>query len=334
MVTMRSEKTEPLFMMIFDKTITEGETFHLNEQELYLYGLLRRKQNLESYTETSIAFLEMTSPLKFSSSPQRSHNQIKDLLMSMKAKGVIRINATEEQKENHKPNDYLKIDFVNLISGYTKVPFSEFDSFEVMSDFYIYVAVTRWKSGVFTSSYGRWADILQISERYAIAKVKGAIERKVIYKNIGDYTESKIGGQKTQKVNSYSANRFPKEAQSNITKAQDTIKANEEFHNAREQITDEEQKMMAVTKVFATKEDHLKRNIFPSVEDYVYYIRTIAEIRDRERSKLEEQFLRIADERIAGMKKNEKFKRDFQKAIAIVEGKYTPPKEQSVADLF
>ena len=331
---MRSEKTEPLFMMIYDKTITNGETFHLNEQELYLYGLLRRKQNLEGYTETSIAFLEMTSQVKFTSSPQRTHKQIKEILLSMKNKGVIRINAIEEQKENYKPNDYLRIDFASLVSGYTKVPYSKFDNFKFMSDFYIYVAVTRWESGVFSSSYGRWANILQISDRHAIEKVKGAIERKVIYKNIGDYTESKIGGQKTQKVNSYSAKRFSKEVQSNISKAQDTIKANEEFHGAREPITNDEQKMMAVTKVFATKEDNFKRNIFPSVDDYVYYLKTFEAIGDKDRTPLEEQFLRIADDRMTGMKKNEKFKRDFQRAKDIINGKITIPIEKNIADLF
>jgi hypothetical protein len=191
---MRKIEEEP-FMMIFDKLITEKEEVHLSEVELYLYSLLKRKQNLEGVTETSISFLIQTSPIEFASSLQRSKSAITCNLLSLIEKKVIQIfNNDGEILQTFKPNDLIKIKFGTSNGGFTKIVFSKFDSIETMIDFYIYVAVERWKNsgnGKFNCSYGRWGNILQMSERHAIDKVNEAIEKKIIYKNIGDYSNER-----------------------------------------------------------------------------------------------------------------------------------------------
>lgn len=328
------ESTQENFIIIYNSMITEGDEYQLTIEELYLYALLKKKQNFDAYTETSLNFLEMTSPVKFASSPQRSYKLIKKALFSLKEKGIIRINKEEDQKEDYKPNDYLKVEFAPSNSGYEKIPYSLFDKCEKMEDFYIYCAVARWDNNIFSSSYSRWAKILQVSERYAVEKLKEAIDRNVIYKNIGDYTKSEKSNQKIQKNNQYGIKPFSKDQKSNMTIAKESTEANEEFHGARKQSKDEVEKMIEATKVFTTYEDDRGRNIYPHVNDYVYYFKTVENIGDNEPTTVESNFLMLATRRMEAMKKNQKFHKDFQKAKDIFSGNYVAPKVQDVSEMF
>lgn len=329
--------TQENFIIIYNSMITEEDNYHLTIEELYLYALLRKKQNFEGYTETSIAFLAMTSPVAFAStkhSSQRNYKTIKDLLFSLKVKGIILIKREDEQKEDYKPNDYLKVDYASSTSGYSKIPYSAFDKCKTMTDFYIYCAVARWDNQIFSSSYGRWAKILQLTDRRVVEKIKEAIDRKVIHKNIGDYTKSENSNQKMQRNNQYGIKPFSKDQKSNMTIAKESAEANEEFHGTRKQSKDEVQNMIEATKVFSTYEDSKGRNIYPHVNDYVYYFRTIENIGDNEPTTVESNFLMIANRRMEAMKKNQKFKKDFQKAKDIFSGNYVAPKVQDISEMF
>lgn len=339
---MRKIEEEP-FMMIFDKLITENEEVHLSEVELYLYSLLKRKQNLEGVTETSISFLIQTSPIEFASSLQRSKSAITCNLLSLIEKKVIQIfNNDGEILQTFKPNDLIKIKFGTSNGGFTKIVFSKFDSIETMSDFYIYVAVERWKNsgnGKFNCSYGRWGNILQMSERHAIDKVNEAIEKKVIYKNIGDYSNEKVGGQKRQVLNQYSTSPFTTKEKSNKSLNKESDEANEEFHANREHGENEFTNILEVSQVFKTYKDDLNRNIYPSIDDYVFYLRVKASLEVREPQANEIQFMTIAEKRIERMKNNKKFKQDIETAKNVLENNRDliipkAKKVENVADMF
>ncbi|MFJ8063303.1 hypothetical protein ACIQYS_01545 [Psychrobacillus sp. NPDC096426] len=239
-MNMRSQPREPFFM-IPDRLITEGEETHLTEIELYLYSLLLRKKNYEGVTETSITFLHETSPIEFGSSKQRSIDLIKTGLLSLMEKKVIRIcngkreilnnykliNDDGEITKEYKPSDLIIIIFGNSsIKGHTEIDYSKFDSFETMSDYYIYVATLRWigsGNGNFNCSYERWARILQVTDKTAKTKVNEAVEKKIVYKNIGNYKDEVLNGrpQKRQNVNAYRTTPFQITEKTIMTKKQE-----------------------------------------------------------------------------------------------------------------
>ncbi|MEK5208116.1 hypothetical protein [Psychrobacillus sp. FSL H8-0510] len=236
----RIQPREPFFM-IPDRLISEDGSLQLTEVELYLYSLLLRKKNYEGVTETSITFLHESSPIEFGSSKQRSIDLIKSGLLSLMEKKVIRIcNSKREILKNfklinndgeiikdYKPSDLIIIIFGNSsLKGHTEIDYSKFDSFVSMSDYYIYCAVARWinsGNGNFNCSYDRWARILQVTDKTAKTKVNEAVEREIIYKNIGNYKDEAVKGrtQKIQNVNAYRTTPFNNTEKTIMTKKQE-----------------------------------------------------------------------------------------------------------------
>ncbi|QFG00440.1 hypothetical protein PB01_17430 [Psychrobacillus glaciei] len=321
---------EENFIIIYDKFITEGEEVHLIIEELYLYGLLRKKENLEGFTETSMLFINQSSPIQFASDKQRVNKKIKELLISLQSKRIIKITDVDGViLNNFKPSDLLKIDFIKFESGFTKVSISKINDCTTMSDFYVYCGVARWINsgkGYFNSSYGRWGKILHLSKRHAIDIVNKAIENKIIYKNIGDYVDSESGGQKQQKLNQYSITPFPYSEKTVQTKIQESEVANEEFHSNRINSDIELIQLLEVTKVFRTYKDDNMKNIYPLVEDYVFFLLQLKKLENKQPTKSEKKFIEIAEKRIDRMKNNKKFNADFDKAKikvkAMGEAKY------------
>lgn len=241
---MRSQREES-YIMIPDVLITEKEEkTHLTEAELYLYSLLARKKNYEGVTETCLAFLHETSPIEFGSSKQRSITTIKNTLVSLMDRKVIKVlNSQGEILNDFKPSDLIIIVFEETSTkGHTRVEYSKFDSFNSkndkkynMSDYYIYVVTLRWmnsNSGTFFSSYERWKKLLQVnSEKTARTKVEKAIEKKVIFRNIGNYGEDMIGEQKKQDKNAYRTTPFKESEKTIMTKKAEVKKATNDFED-------------------------------------------------------------------------------------------------------
>jgi len=306
------------YITIYNNLVTEEDEFHLTIEELYLYGLLRKKETLEGFSETSISFLGQTSEVLFASDTQRINKKIKELLLNLKSKGVINITDTDGTVlDVFKPSDFLKVTFILIEGGFAQIPIVNFNRCTTMSDFYIYCAVARWKNsgkGYFNSSYGRWAKILQLTQRHAIDLVNKAVENKIVYKNIGDYLDNESGGQKQQRLNQYSTNPFLKNEKSVQTKIQESNVANEEFHSNRINSEIEIIQLHQVALVFKTYKDDRMKDIYPSVEDYVYYLSLLKKLEGKQPSKTEKQFIEIAEKRIDRLQNNKKFHVDFDKA--------------------
>lgn len=325
--------------MIYNDLITEDEDKHLSIEELYLYGLLRKKETLEGFSETSISFLGQTSKIPFASDTQRTNKKVKGLLLTLKSKGCINISdADGTVLEDFKPSDFIKVTFPILEGGFSQIPVVNFNSYNSMSDFYIYCGVVRWKNsgkGYFNSSYGRWAKILQLSERHAVDLVKNAVDNKIIYKNIGDYVDSESGGQKQQKLNQYSTTPFNNNEKSVQTKKQESDIANEEFHSNRVNSENEMIQMAIVGKVFKTYKDDKKRNVYPSVDDYIFYLLLLKKLEGQQPNKSEKNFIDTVNIRMDRMKKNKKFISTFKKAKEMVDSQiYTSTRDSFLDELL
>ena len=234
---MRSKLREP-FLVIPDRLITEGEESHLTEIELYLYSLLLKKRNYEGVTETCISFIEETCPIEMGSSRQRSIELIKKTLLSLADKKVLKIcSAKGEILNEFKPSELIVIIFgKSRIKGHTEVDYKKVDSFTSLSDYYVYVVVARFKNsgnGSFNCSYCRWAKILRVSEKTAKTKVNKAVEKEIIYKNIGNYRDddSLGGAQKKQEKNSYRITPYKKHEKTIMTNRNELITSTENVAN-------------------------------------------------------------------------------------------------------
>lgn len=254
----------------------------------------------------------------------------------MKSKGCVNISdADGTVLEDFKPSDFIKVTFPLLEGGFAQIPVVNFNNYKSMSDFYIYCGVVRWKNsgkGYFNSSYGRWGKILQLSERHAIDLVNQAVENKIIYKNIGDYVDSESGGQKQQKLNQYSTTPFNNNEKSIQTKKKESDIANEEFHSNRINSDNEIIQMVTVGQVFKTYKDDKKRNIYPSVDDYVFYLLLLKKLEGQQPTKSEQSFIDIVNKRMERMKNNKKFISTFEQAKRMVDRQIHNSKGNSFLD--
>lgn len=206
------------FIQYYNVFAEENSKYHLSVEELYLYGVLSMMRNVEHLTITNIDVIHQYSPVEFYSRDVESKKRIKNNLLSLKEKGIIQF-ANDEIKNNSllviSFDTKLQDDSVGKgVTGFEKVEFVKFNSFTSMIDNYIYFTVKRFnKKGGFNTSYKRWANILNVAEKTAIDKVNEAIEKKVIYCKIGEYTGDKVNGrnQKKQENNIYKTIPFVEE---------------------------------------------------------------------------------------------------------------------------
>lgn len=175
----------------------ENSSYHLSIEELYLYGLLSMMKNKQQVTITNVDVIHQFSPINFFSREKESKQRIRQHLLSLKEKEVIHFE-NETMIDNKSlliisfMND-LKDDSVGKgVKGFENVDFVKFNSFSTMMEHYIYFTVKRFdKLGGFTCDYKRWAKILGCTERTAKEKIKEAVKKQIIYKNIGDYKDEK-----------------------------------------------------------------------------------------------------------------------------------------------
>ncbi|ALX47862.1 hypothetical protein [Lentibacillus amyloliquefaciens] len=301
-----------------------GSEYHLSVDELYLYSVLRRLINYSSETLVTIDLLDkytrQYSDIQFHSRKGESRPIIKNLLLSLIEKGVI---ETDESLTS-KSNQLFKITFSEMskLGGYESIHFSKFDSVTDKTMFYIYFVVASWKgNGVFLSSYNRWAEILDMTPTTAKKYVDSAVDKEVIYCNVGDYSDGEIrSGQKTRNPNQYSIYPFEEEEKSNMQRKQD-----KEEKSTPVTIGDDWGESSKYP--FDTGNWVNKNNL--DVDDYVIYIE-----RKRKDDHVSKDFVAECDKkRKRIMNGNDKFKHIDKKNMELAKDKIVEREQQKKEDL-
>lgn len=323
---MVSIKKEEHFIRVVNELVTEGTKYHLTERELYLWSMLYRDKNIDSEVRTTISLLGGISTVPFAKTKRTDHkvNRIKETLLLLKQKGLITFANIDGDVQllSFKANDSIRIKMeIFKDDGFIRVPFSKFESFTTMSDYYIFCAVDKWTnspSKVAKYSLSRWELILQCKKDTVIKKLDAAIENKVIYKNTGDF----VKGEMKQEVNMYSTKPFANEMKSNITKAKEIEEANEKYraeNRTYDHTLDDDETLYDNINIFKTYSDEFGMSIFPDVDDYVFYLEIEDELKSRPASKLEAEFIKVAKRRMGQMKDNPKFQEAYEEALYVFE---------------
>ncbi|MDN4494926.1 hypothetical protein [Ureibacillus aquaedulcis] len=276
------------FIMINNQLITEGNEHQLNSEELYLYSILQMSKDLNDEIYFTVTLLNDKSTIQLGSSKQRAVKKIKENLCSLVEKKVIKItNILGEVLTDMKPNDVVIAQVLKIEeNGFTKLSLDIFYYIKKVEYIYIYLATHRWANsgdGCFTCSYDRWASILQCSKRHAIELINEAVEKSIIYKNIGDYDNK--NNNKKQDINKYRTFRFSKDEKTKHTKKEDEYKMKKILENQSVKISTKsilEDIELNTDLVYFEIEDlersyfrfsdtknEFGRDQFPEVEDYV-----------------------------------------------------------------
>lgn len=325
----------------------ENSRYHLSPEELYLYGLISTMKNKQQVTITNIDVIHQYSPINFFSREKESKQRIKQHLLSLKEKEVIHFeNETIDNKSLliiYFMND-LKDDSIGKgVKGFENVDFVKFNSFSTMIDHYIYFTVKRFdKLGGFTCDYKRWANILGCTERTARKKIKEAVNKSIIYKNIGDYKDEKLNNrdQKKQDKNTYKTIPFSSEEKTFQTKKVEIVQANKKRANKikngfhPDDYIEEIKEAMYFFKTYSDDDG----DVFPSAEHYSTYFKVKDNVKDREPSGLEKEFIKVAEKRINYLKNNPQFNIEFEEGRQLYEEEKgineSNPSNEFVSDEF
>lgn len=318
---MTIKETAVPFVLFPNYLLEEDMETHLTAEELYLYATLYKDKNITNEINTTVSLLSDYSKVKFFSKRDKNMKCINENLISLQAKEIIHIvNFEGEVVNNFKSNDSIRISFVDYVhSGYTTMKHTTLDKFENPLELLIFINVARWhRAGSFNTSYARWARLLKCSPQTAISRIKKAIEKGIIYKNIGNYVANDDDSQKIQEINSYRVVPFD-----DIEKTVQTLKYEESVANIqfRKHIPkddtfdisklmnkkDYSETIADTITIFSTYEDQQGYNIYPNEEDYFIYIQTKASLEFRKPNKQEEKFMNIATKRIQQLEKNNEF---------------------------
>jgi len=296
----------------------EGNENHLTEKELYLYCYLRREKHLSEDLKTSISIIADFLLIPFNSKKDRNVKEVKEAMVGLQNKSVITISSPcGEMIDNPKGNQSLRVTFTERKDkeGFYKLPYLVFDSSNDISDLYVHVTVAKWK-GSFNCSYDRWASILMCSRNTAILKVALAIEHKSIYCNTGDYQSDK-----KQEVNKYKIRPFSKDEKSHMTKKNEIQKATDKVHEGQENLSDYDEWLINETDIFNMYKDDEGVSVFPTYDDYEFYMEVVDNVKDNEPSIRESLFLKSARKRIERLKGNSQFQSEWEKAEEIYNNK-------------
>lgn len=281
-----------LFVKVKNEAFTIGAENKLNEKELFLFVYLWTERNYKGETKTTYDMLMHEINLFDDGNANRIKKKIKDVVKALQEKGYI--NVKEISK-------YIKITFNEPNDNFTKIEFDEFERFEEPLDLYIYACVKRWQNGYAQYSYSTWADLLERSQSRTKVIIKEAVEKGVIYKLEGAYTETSVDGrkQKKQETNTYSVKPFKSNKQEQPVVNEEV----EEKPVVKEQKQPKKQALLAKDFDFETGK-WFEKNTYPNVDDLEIYLlqKENAEQGDEQAKK----FVDYCDRRLNGMKKSQK----------------------------
>ncbi|MGG2111781.1 hypothetical protein ABFY60_14850 [Lysinibacillus pakistanensis] len=288
------------FIMINNQLLDEKSEFHLTSNELYIYSLLSMSRNLRGQIYTTPSTIHDMGHIKLASSQKRGVQTIKDTLISLRDKKVIKFtNADGEITDAFKANDILLVELSEFdTEGHTQLHFEVFDEIKGIRHLHVYLAVRKWKNsgdGTFTCSKSRWEKILKCSETTAIKAVNEAVEEGLIYKNIGDYNET--GKQNT---NQYRTTPFEDDEITHHSFRKKYIEKEIVEETSLEHFTVEELKETELR--FNTHKDENSKDVFPVEKDYI----AVLDLRKQKRkvglTDFEKRVLRAGENRIKKLK--------------------------------
>lgn len=168
----------------------------LNVNELYFYSQLVTLQTHENKVYINIDLLAQL--IIYNSKKSQNIKKIKELLQSLKQKQIIQFNDTKNN------NELLIISFCTIEGGYEPIPYEKFRSFSDVYEYYIYVCVARTKENMVEFSLSQWGTLLELSRPQTISKLKRVIDKGIICKREGKYTDEEVRkNQKKQEKNIY-----------------------------------------------------------------------------------------------------------------------------------
>ncbi|ASA96511.1 hypothetical protein [Anoxybacillus flavithermus] len=170
------------------------QKLHVNE--LYFYSQLATLQTHENKVYINNDLLAQL--IIFNSKKSQNIKKIKELLQSLKQKQIIQFNDTKNN------NELMIISFCTIEGGYEPISYEKFRSFSDVYDYYIYVCVARTKENMVEFSLSQWGTLLELSRPQTISKLKRVIDKGIICKREGKYTDEEVRkNQKKQEKNIY-----------------------------------------------------------------------------------------------------------------------------------
>ncbi|WP_155894711.1 hypothetical protein [Bacillus sp. 37MA] len=182
--------------------------------------------------------------------------KVKTIAQSLESKGYIKIVEDEDR--------YMRVEYIDRVNkNFTKVCHSEFERLNNPYDLYTYVSVKKWEKGA-VYPYSIWCGLLGVKEKRAIAIIKDAIERKVIYKMDGNWN-----GMNSKDPNTYSTKPFVKK----LSELEETAVAEEKSPVVQKII--EEEKVHDVLSIAEHNHQWFnKQRTDYTVDDFVVYLTT------------------------------------------------------------
>ncbi|MET3658657.1 hypothetical protein [Sporosarcina psychrophila] len=293
------------FIMINNQLIIENEEneFQLTPQELYVYSLVSMSRDCRAEIYISASLIHAKSHIALASDKKRAVKIIKESLISLKDKQVIRFATVDgEVTNNFKVNDILIVQLVDFETiDHTQLWFDVFAKTNDIYHLYVFLAVRKWLGsgdGVFTCSQERWSRILQCSQRHAVDLVNGAVEAGLIYKNIGDYNETG-----KQNVNQYRTTPFKDDEITHHSFKKKYIEKEIEEETDLKHFNVE--KLNETEQRFTTFKDENGKDVFPNETDHIVLLDLKKKKKEFGLTDFEKRVLRAGENRIKKLKKQE-----------------------------
>lgn len=209
------------YIFIYDAFTTLKHKLYLIPEELYLYCYLSMcKTSRSRKLNITIDFVHKNIPVKYHRSrPERNRDAIVKHLISLKNKGVVQLQISDDVLRNKIYGRCVEFEIQfselkNKKSERIRIAKDEFFEFDNMYHFYIYAAVKRYdyvtnEDGL----YGRWislqefADLLGVGRSTFIRYSNEMIKRGKLYK----YTGMRKEQSKERDKNRYRTIPFPQE---------------------------------------------------------------------------------------------------------------------------
>ncbi|MGE7694689.1 hypothetical protein ACQKNC_11295 [Lysinibacillus sp. NPDC094177] len=290
-------------IQINNQLLDERTEFHLTSNELYVYSLLSISRNWRDKIITTPSTIHDMGHIKLASSKKRGVQAIKDTLISLRDKKVIRFtNADGELTDDFKANDTLLVELSEFDTKYfTQLDFEVFDEIKDIRHLHVYLAVFKWANsgdGTFGCTKSRWAKILNCSDSTVFKVVNEAVDAGIIHKNIGDYNDT--GKQNT---NQYRTTPFKDDEITHHSFNKKYVETEIVEESNLQYFTVEELK--ETEQSFNTFKNENGKDVFPVEKDYI----AVLDLRKQKRkvglTDFEKRVLRAGENRIKKLKKQE-----------------------------
>lgn len=310
------------FIKINNQLLDDKSEFHLTSEELYIYSLLSISRNLRGQVYTTLSTIHAMEHIKLASSQKRGVQAIKDTLISLRDKKVIRFTNTDgEITDDFKANDILLVELSEFdTESFTQLDFEVFDGIKEIRHLHIYLAVFKWansKDGTFGCAKSRWAKILKCSESTATKAVNEAVDAGIIHKNIGDYNETGKQNTNQYRTTPFEDDEITHHSFKKKYVEKEIVEETDLEHFTVEQLKEAEQR-------FKKFKDDNGEDVFPIEQDYVAVLDLRKQKREVGLTDFEKRVLRAGENRINKLKKQkvliDEFGNEFRVIDKMLEG--------------